>query len=52
MVPTRWSDALEKRYNAGSLAFKIALPFCAIFLICVAAPSGIAPLIYFQFCGT
>ena len=25
------------------------LPFAVIFLICVAAPSGIAPFIYFQF---
>jgi alginate O-acetyltransferase complex protein AlgI len=49
VIPMRWSDALEKRYEAGSLAFKVALPFAVIFLICVAAPSGIAPFIYFQF---
>jgi D-alanyl-lipoteichoic acid acyltransferase DltB (MBOAT superfamily) len=49
MIPTRWSEALENRYDTGSLAFKVALPFCVIFLICVAAPSGIAPFIYFQF---
>ena len=49
VVPTRWSEALERRYEAGSLVFKVALPFAVIFLICVAAPSGIAPFIYFQF---
>ena len=49
VLPVRWFEALEKRYDAGSLAFKIALPFVVIFLICVAAPSGIAPFIYFQF---
>src|SRR5499427_8468563 len=49
VLPTRWFEALETRYDAGSLALKVALPFCVIFLICVAAPSGIAPFIYFQF---
>jgi alginate O-acetyltransferase complex protein AlgI len=49
VLPTRWFAALEGRYEAGSLALKVALPFAAIFLISVAAPSGIAPFIYFQF---
>ncbi len=48
-IPTRWFDAFEKRYEAGSLALKVAVPFAVIFLICVAAPGGIAPFIYFQF---
>jgi alginate O-acetyltransferase complex protein AlgI len=49
IIPTRWSEALEKQYETGSLAFKVALPFAVIFLISVAAPGGIAPFIYFQF---
>ncbi len=49
VLPTRWFDALEARYDAGSLAFKVAVPFAVIFLISVAAPGGIAPFIYFQF---
>jgi D-alanyl-lipoteichoic acid acyltransferase DltB (MBOAT superfamily) len=49
VLPTRWFEALERRYDAGSLAFKVALPFAVIFLISVAAPGGIAPFIYFQF---
>ena len=49
ILPTRWFEALEARYETGSLAFKIALAFAVIFLVSVAAPSGIAPFIYFQF---
>jgi D-alanyl-lipoteichoic acid acyltransferase DltB (MBOAT superfamily) len=49
VVPTRWSEALEARYEAGSLALKVAVPFAVIFVISVAAPGGIAPFIYFQF---
>jgi D-alanyl-lipoteichoic acid acyltransferase DltB (MBOAT superfamily) len=49
VLPTRWFEALEARYQAGSLAFKVALPSAVIFLISVAAPGGIAPFIYFQF---
>lgn len=49
LVPSRWSEALEAHYEAGSLAVKVALPFAVIFLISVAAPGGIAPFIYFQF---
>jgi D-alanyl-lipoteichoic acid acyltransferase DltB (MBOAT superfamily) len=49
LVPAHRFAALEARYEAGSLAFKVALPFAAIFLIAVAAPGGIPPFIYFQF---
>ena len=49
IVPNGWFEALEARYDTGSLAFKVAVPFAAIFLISVAAPGGIAPFIYFQF---
>jgi hypothetical protein len=28
---------------------KVLVPFAVIYLICVAAPAGIAPFIYFQF---
>jgi hypothetical protein len=49
VLPTRWFEALERRYEAGSLALKVGLPFAVIFLISVAAPGGIAPFIYFQF---
>jgi alginate O-acetyltransferase complex protein AlgI len=49
VVPSRWFERLEARYETGSLAFKVAVPFAAIFLISVAAPGGIAPFIYFQF---
>jgi D-alanyl-lipoteichoic acid acyltransferase DltB (MBOAT superfamily) len=49
VVPARWSEAFEARYDAGPLALKVAVPFCVIFLISVAAPGGIAPFIYFQF---
>jgi D-alanyl-lipoteichoic acid acyltransferase DltB (MBOAT superfamily) len=49
VLPMRWFEALEARYQAGSLAFKVALPSAVIFLISVAAPGGIAPFIYFQF---
>jgi alginate O-acetyltransferase complex protein AlgI len=48
-VPLRWFEALEARYEAGSLAVQVAVPFAVIFLIAVAAPGGMAPFIYFQF---
>jgi hypothetical protein len=48
-VPTRWFEMLETRYETGSLALQVAVPFATIFLIAVAAPGGIAPFIYFQF---
>ena len=49
IIPARWFAALEARYDAGSTAFKVALPTVVIFLIAVAAPGGIPPFIYFQF---
>jgi D-alanyl-lipoteichoic acid acyltransferase DltB (MBOAT superfamily) len=49
ILPVRWGETLEARYDAGPLALKVAVPFGAIFLISVAAPGGIAPFIYFQF---
>ena len=49
IVPNGWFEALEARYDTGSLAFKVAVPFAAIFVIAIAAPGGIAPFIYFQF---
>jgi hypothetical protein len=49
IVPTGWFERLEARYDTSSLAFKVAVPFAAIFAISVAAPGGIAPFIYFQF---
>ena len=49
IVPAGWFAALQARYEAGSLAVKVAVPFAAIFLIAAAAPGGIPPFIYFQF---
>jgi D-alanyl-lipoteichoic acid acyltransferase DltB (MBOAT superfamily) len=49
IIPAGWFAALQARYEAGSLALKVAVPFAAIFLIAAAAPGGIPPFIYFQF---
>jgi len=49
ILPQRLFDDLQRRYDAASLPVKIAAPFVVIYLIAVAAPSGIAPFIYFQF---
>jgi len=49
ILPPRLFDDLQRRYDAASLPVKIAAPFVVIYLIAVAAPSGIAPFIYFQF---
>jgi alginate O-acetyltransferase complex protein AlgI len=49
IIPPRWFEILESRYDAASLPVKVIVPFVAIFLIAVAAPDGIAPFIYFQF---
>ncbi len=48
-VPLRWFEAVERRYEAGSLPLKVAVPFMVMFLIAVAAPGGMPPFIYFQF---
>jgi alginate O-acetyltransferase complex protein AlgI len=49
IIPPRWFEMAQQRYDAASLPAKVLLPFAAIFLIAVAAPDGIAPFIYFQF---
>ena len=49
VIPNRWFDTLESRYDQSSLAVKIAVPFVVIFLVAVAAPGGVPPFIYFQF---
>ncbi len=49
VLPPRWLEALDKRYDRASLPVKVAVPFVAIYLIAIAAPGGIAPFIYFQF---
>jgi D-alanyl-lipoteichoic acid acyltransferase DltB (MBOAT superfamily) len=49
ILPPRWMAVLEARYDAASLPVKVLVPFVVIYLIAVAAPSGIAPFIYFQF---
>ena len=49
IIPAGWFAAVQARYEAGSLALKVAVPFAAIFLIAAAAPGGIPPFIYFQF---
>jgi alginate O-acetyltransferase complex protein AlgI len=49
MLPPRWLENLEVRYDGAPLPVKVLVPFAVIYLIAVAAPSGIAPFIYFQF---
>jgi D-alanyl-lipoteichoic acid acyltransferase DltB (MBOAT superfamily) len=49
IIPDRWSNALEVAYDRASLAVKVAVPLAVIFLIAIAAPSGVPPFIYFQF---
>jgi alginate O-acetyltransferase complex protein AlgI len=49
IIPNGWFERLETRYDRASLAVKVALPFVVIFLVCVAAPGGVPPFIYFQF---
>jgi alginate O-acetyltransferase complex protein AlgI len=49
ILPPRWMAVLEARYDAAALPMKVLVPFVVIYLIAVAAPSGIAPFIYFQF---
>jgi alginate O-acetyltransferase complex protein AlgI len=49
IIPPRWFATLEARYDTAPLAVKVLVPFVVIYLIAVAAPSGIAPFIYFQF---
>ncbi len=49
IIPDRWFNGLEARYDRASLVVKVAVPFAVIFLIGVAAPGGVPPFIYFQF---
>jgi len=49
LVPKRWSEALEARYEGWPLALQILVPFTAIYLVAVMGPEGVAPFIYFQF---
>lgn len=49
IVPPPFYLWLEKRYDRASLPVKVLVPFVVIFLISIAAPTGIAPFIYFQF---
>jgi alginate O-acetyltransferase complex protein AlgI len=49
MVPARWFDTLAQAYESASIPAKVAFPFAAIFIVCVAAPGGVPPFIYFQF---
>jgi alginate O-acetyltransferase complex protein AlgI len=49
VIPNRWFDTLESRYDQASLVVKVAVPFVVIFLVAVAAPGGVPPFIYFQF---
>ena len=47
--PHDWFDRAALAYDRASLPVKIALPVVVIFLVCVAAPGGIPPFIYFEF---
>ena len=49
VIPPRWFEALQARYETASLPVRVTVPFAVIFLIAVAGPSGIPPFIYFQF---
>ena len=49
IIPNRWFDSLESYYDRASIPLKVAVPFVVIFLVAIAAPSGVPPFIYFQF---
>jgi alginate O-acetyltransferase complex protein AlgI len=49
IIPPRWFQSLEESYEGASLPIKVLVPFAVIFVIAVAAPTGMAPFIYFQF---
>ena len=49
VIPPRWWSRAERWYDEGPLVAKIALPALAILAVAMAAPSGVAPFIYFQF---
>jgi alginate O-acetyltransferase complex protein AlgI len=49
IIPPRWFGTLQERYGSAPLPLKVLVPFAVIFLIAIAAPTGMAPFIYFQF---
>jgi D-alanyl-lipoteichoic acid acyltransferase DltB (MBOAT superfamily) len=49
VIPPQWWGRAERWYDEAPLAAKIALPALAILAVAIAAPSGVAPFIYFQF---
>jgi D-alanyl-lipoteichoic acid acyltransferase DltB (MBOAT superfamily) len=49
LIPPVCFRVLERGYEAAPLVIKVLVPFIVIFLISVAAPTGVAPFIYFQF---
>src|SRR6202521_1402829 len=49
VIPPRWWSRAERWYDEGPLVAKIALPALAILAVAMAAPSGVAPFLYFQF---
>ncbi|HEV1999554.1 MAG TPA: MBOAT family O-acyltransferase, partial [Xanthobacteraceae bacterium] len=49
VIPPQWWSRAERWYDEASLIVKIALPALAILAVAMAAPSGVAPFIYFQF---
>ena len=49
VIPQQWWGRAEHWYDEAPLLAKIALPAIAILAVAMAAPSGVAPFIYFQF---
>jgi len=49
MIPAPWFARARDWYDGAPLPIQVAVPAAAIFLISVAAPSGVPPFIYFQF---
>jgi alginate O-acetyltransferase complex protein AlgI len=49
VIPPQWWSRAERWYDEAPLLVKIALPALAILAVAMAAPSGVAPFIYFQF---
>jgi alginate O-acetyltransferase complex protein AlgI len=49
VLPKRLFDWFEAQYDCAPISIKVAVSSVAMFSICVAAPSGVPPFIYFQF---
>jgi alginate O-acetyltransferase complex protein AlgI len=49
IIPPRWFARLQAGYDTAPLPVKVLVPFAVIFVIAIAAPTGMAPFIYFQF---